>query len=327
MDVDPEDLRGPHLDEVGHVAAPLLPEPAADPIALQRLEALEEQERLQIAVAGRVAVVDREDVRPRGDPELGVVLRRPRRRSRAGSARSSPATRASARCDSSARARGWCGAGCPRAPGSPSAARPAPPAPPRAGSSTRPDRGSRCCACVCAMDVSSDGPPRCTEACPAPAENQGGLGSPLSRRRFAHSRGARRRQLHQVDREANGAGREAARPRPVKQQARVGIVRHRRPAEPDQIRALRQARGPIRSGCPIRSRRSATPASPGPLIAAMTRPVTPKTCACAGMADGRRVARARPSPRGRTRSPARAPPPRPATPTSASAIQPVPSNS
>ena len=72
MDVDAEDLRGPHLDEVGHVPAPLLPEPVADPVALERLEALEEQQRLQIAVARRIAVEDREDVGPRRDPELRI---------------------------------------------------------------------------------------------------------------------------------------------------------------------------------------------------------------------------------------------------------------
>ena len=171
MDVDAEHLRGPHLDEVGHVLAPLLPEPVADPVALQRLEPLEEQERLQIAVAGRIALEDRQDVRPRRDAELRVVLDTPRRRSPAGSGRSSPATPASARSDSSAPARGCCGAGCPHARGSPSAARPAPPGPPRAGSSTRPDRGWRCspASVPCVL------PPHflASETCPHAGKNQG----------------------------------------------------------------------------------------------------------------------------------------------------------
>ena len=70
MDVDPEDLGRAHLDEIGHVLAALLPEPVADPVALQRLEALEEQQRLQIAMAGRIALEHREDVGPRRDAEL-----------------------------------------------------------------------------------------------------------------------------------------------------------------------------------------------------------------------------------------------------------------
>jgi hypothetical protein len=113
MDVDPEDLRGAHLEIVRHVLALVHPEPARDPMALQRLEALEEQDRLQVAVAGRVALVDRQDVGPRRDADARGPPRRPDRRSRAGSARSSPPRRASARCGSSAPARGWRGAGCP----------------------------------------------------------------------------------------------------------------------------------------------------------------------------------------------------------------------
>ena len=155
MDVDPEHLRGPHLDEIGHVLAPPRPEPVADAVALQRLEPLEEQQRLQIAVAGRVALEDRQDVGPRRDAELRVVLHRPRRRSPAGSARSSPARPASARCDSSAPARGCCGAGSPHARGSPSAARPGRPAPPRSGSSSRPGRRLAMLACVRAMPLPS----------------------------------------------------------------------------------------------------------------------------------------------------------------------------
>ena len=71
MDVDAEHLGRPHLDEVGHVLAPPLPEPVADAVALKRLEPLEEQQRLQVAVAGRIALEDREDVRPRRYAERG----------------------------------------------------------------------------------------------------------------------------------------------------------------------------------------------------------------------------------------------------------------
>ena len=45
------------------------------PVALQRLEALKEEQRLQIAVAGRIPLEDRQDVGPGGDAELGVVLK------------------------------------------------------------------------------------------------------------------------------------------------------------------------------------------------------------------------------------------------------------
>ena len=72
VDVDAKDLGHAHLHEIGHVAPPLAPQPVADAIGLQRLEALEEQDRLQEPVTGRVAVMHGNQIGARRRPQIGV---------------------------------------------------------------------------------------------------------------------------------------------------------------------------------------------------------------------------------------------------------------
>jgi len=73
VNIDTEDLGGAHLDEIGHVAPTLVPDPMADAIALQRLETLEEEQRLDIAVAGRIPLIDRHDVSARRGAERTIL--------------------------------------------------------------------------------------------------------------------------------------------------------------------------------------------------------------------------------------------------------------
>ncbi len=65
VNVDAEHLGAAHLQEQRQVAAPAGPEVVRHAVGLERQEALEVEERLEHPVAGRVAVVDRDDVRPR----------------------------------------------------------------------------------------------------------------------------------------------------------------------------------------------------------------------------------------------------------------------
>ena len=62
VDVDAEDLGDPHLEEIGEVMLAVLPEPVRDAVALRGLIALEVEDRLKQAMAGRVAVVDRDEI-------------------------------------------------------------------------------------------------------------------------------------------------------------------------------------------------------------------------------------------------------------------------
>src|SRR3546814_7486618 len=62
MDVDVEDFRGPALQQEGHGLTVLVPQPVGDTMGLDRLEALEEQQRLQEAAAGGIALVHRHGV-------------------------------------------------------------------------------------------------------------------------------------------------------------------------------------------------------------------------------------------------------------------------
>ncbi len=72
MDIHAEQLGGPHLHEISHVAATVREQPMRDPVALQRLKPLEEQQRLDQPVAGRVALVHGHQIGPRRLPQGGI---------------------------------------------------------------------------------------------------------------------------------------------------------------------------------------------------------------------------------------------------------------
>lgn len=65
MDIDTEDLGRAHLDEIGHVLPVIGPKPMGKPVGLKGLKTLEEKEGLYQAMACRVAIEDREHIRPR----------------------------------------------------------------------------------------------------------------------------------------------------------------------------------------------------------------------------------------------------------------------
>lgn len=73
VDVDSEHLGHAHLEKAGHVAAPLAPQPMRNAVSLKRLKSLEEQQRQDIAVAGRITVIDRHDIGARGGPDIGIA--------------------------------------------------------------------------------------------------------------------------------------------------------------------------------------------------------------------------------------------------------------
>src|SRR5690606_8804968 len=60
MDVHLEHLRGAALQPICEVASPMMVEHMGEAVRLDRLESLEEQHRLDIAVAGRIAVLHRD---------------------------------------------------------------------------------------------------------------------------------------------------------------------------------------------------------------------------------------------------------------------------
>ena len=104
MDVDLEQLRHAALQVEGQRLAALAPQPVRHAVGLQGQEALEEQERLHVALAGRVALEHRLQVGlGRGDRCRGR-RRRPPRRSRAGSWRAAPGRRACGPAGRTARA-------------------------------------------------------------------------------------------------------------------------------------------------------------------------------------------------------------------------------
>lgn len=72
VDIDAEGFRHAHLHEIGQVLPSVRPEPVAHAIGLNRLIALEEEDRLQEAMAGGVALVDGDHVGPRHLPELRI---------------------------------------------------------------------------------------------------------------------------------------------------------------------------------------------------------------------------------------------------------------
>ena len=72
VDIDAEGFRHAHLEEIGQILPPGRPEPMGHAVGLHGLKALEEQERLQEAVASRVAVVDGHDVGARGQSQSGI---------------------------------------------------------------------------------------------------------------------------------------------------------------------------------------------------------------------------------------------------------------
>jgi len=73
VDIDAKLFRNPHLEKIGHVAASLQPQPMRHAIRLQRLKSLEEHQRLQESVAGRVTVIDRCDIGPRRQSQRFVI--------------------------------------------------------------------------------------------------------------------------------------------------------------------------------------------------------------------------------------------------------------
>jgi hypothetical protein len=73
MDVDAKGLADPHLNKIGHVPATLAPEPMSDAIGLHGLIALEEKDRLQEAVAGRITLIHCHEVCPGGRAEFGIL--------------------------------------------------------------------------------------------------------------------------------------------------------------------------------------------------------------------------------------------------------------
>ena len=74
MDVDPESLRRPHLYEVGHICPTFPPQPVCQAIALKGLKTLEKEQRLQVAVAGRIALVNGNNVCAGRHEDLGIIL-------------------------------------------------------------------------------------------------------------------------------------------------------------------------------------------------------------------------------------------------------------
>ena len=74
MNIDPEGLRCPHLNEVGHVRPTPPPQPVRQSITLEGLEPFEEEQRLQIAVAGRVTLIDGNDISAGRYKDLGIIL-------------------------------------------------------------------------------------------------------------------------------------------------------------------------------------------------------------------------------------------------------------
>ncbi len=74
MDVHLEQLGSAALQVEGQGLAPLGPQPVSEPVGLQRLEPLEEQEGLQVALAGRVALEHRAHVRLGAIDDAGVGL-------------------------------------------------------------------------------------------------------------------------------------------------------------------------------------------------------------------------------------------------------------
>ncbi len=74
VDVDLEEFGDPALQIEGHGLAALGPQPVADPVRLQRQEALEEQERLDVALAGRIALEHGLQVGLGGGDDGGIGL-------------------------------------------------------------------------------------------------------------------------------------------------------------------------------------------------------------------------------------------------------------
>ena len=72
MNIDPEDFTDTGLNEVRKVLPTLLPKPVPDPIRLNGLIAFEVEERLQQRMAGRIPLVNSNDISPRRIGERGV---------------------------------------------------------------------------------------------------------------------------------------------------------------------------------------------------------------------------------------------------------------
>ncbi len=73
IDIGLEDAGGPALQIERQVAASPVPQPVRQTVRLDGMEAFEEEHRLDVAVAGRVAIVDRRDVAAHGLAERLVV--------------------------------------------------------------------------------------------------------------------------------------------------------------------------------------------------------------------------------------------------------------
>ena len=79
MDVHGEDLTHPALQEERQVAAFMLPQPVGDTVGLESLVALVVEKGFGVAVAGRVAVTDGDQVLPGGVADGGFVRQRVQR--------------------------------------------------------------------------------------------------------------------------------------------------------------------------------------------------------------------------------------------------------
>lgn len=74
MEINARSLAYPHLREIDQIAAPRLPLPMPDAAGLRRRIALEEQDRFQKAVTGRVAVKQGYQIGPRRRGQIGVIF-------------------------------------------------------------------------------------------------------------------------------------------------------------------------------------------------------------------------------------------------------------
>ncbi len=76
MDVDGEEFGNAALQVERHRAAALVPQPMRNAVALQRMEAFEIEQRLDVGMAGGIAVVIGDDVGPRRLADIGRFRQR-----------------------------------------------------------------------------------------------------------------------------------------------------------------------------------------------------------------------------------------------------------
>ncbi len=73
VNIDPENLGDAHLQEPGHGPAPGQPQPVCHPIGHKSLKPLEEQDRLDQPVTGRIAVQHRHQIGARSAANARIV--------------------------------------------------------------------------------------------------------------------------------------------------------------------------------------------------------------------------------------------------------------